>query len=831
MNRAAGRELSDAEHGRIEAVLSRNMRQLARKDTAAWQRMSREEQLLAGAEAAQGEIRHEAARKVENAQRQVLATARVEQRIRDLQEQYGGESRGHALVRELEQTSTYTDAQRVMAIRRLQELVVAAKPGEDASVGRRIAGFLFNVEDPAMTRDIAVEIFGNGDGRSGNSVAQRGAKAWLSTIEEMRSRFNAAGGDVRQLEYGYVPQPHNVDKIEAAGADAWVAKTLPALDRSRYVRDDGSRMNDVELRELLHGAWTTITTEGLNKVEPGRFRGEGARANKGNDSREIHFKDGEAYLGYMHEFGRGTMYDAMLGHVGAMARSIGLVERYGPNPNAQMRLQIDLAERANGGKLERVGLGAGIFRVDARGLWNIVSGTASTPASEVGASLGSTLRNVQTMGKLAGIVLKALPDLGTFAVTTGFNRLSYWEAIKNLGGVAASAETREFLAMHGLMANGASHALSKWSAENIRQNWSANLANATMKVSLMSAWDDWLTRAYQLTHMGGLGKLAAKKWGDIGEWDRALLERRGIDEQDWAIANAADLAEHHGLKFLTPDSIVATGHERGLELATKVLALIRDESEFAVIKPDLLTKGAQTWNGTQAGTGLGELARSVMLFKSFPIAMITRHWRRMLDAPQVGDGSMPMLANRVAYMGALTTSTMALGAISLQSVQIANGKDPIDMHGEHAPKFWLQALAIGGGGGFYSDLVTRDTNDDRGAWDAVGKTLGGPVIGDLADFYALTKGNIDQALAGKRTHAAAEGIRFARSHLPFINVWYGKAAIDHMGLHALQENLSPGYLSKMKQKAHKDWGQDFFWPPGTGGPARAPNLPAAVGQR
>jgi hypothetical protein len=51
--------------------------------------------------------------------------------------------------------------------------------------------FLFDAENPQMTRDLATEIFANADGSTGNKVAQEGAKAWLKVIEDLRQRFNA----------------------------------------------------------------------------------------------------------------------------------------------------------------------------------------------------------------------------------------------------------------------------------------------------------------------------------------------------------------------------------------------------------------------------------------------------------------------------------------------------------------------------------------------------------------------------------------------------------------------------------------------------------------
>lgn len=83
---------------------------------------------------------------------------------------------------------------------------------------------------------------------------------------------------------------------------------------------------------------------------------------------------------------------------------------------------------------------------------------------------------------------------------------------------------------------------------------------------------------------------------------------------------------------------------------------------------------------------------------------------------------------------------------------------------------------------------------------------------------------------GKDTHAGAEALRFARSHLPYINLWYGKAALDHMLLHGLQENMSPGYLARQRTRHQKDWGGSYWWEPGADfNDMRAPDMGAAVG--
>lgn len=811
----------------IDDRMSATMRRLAYSDRN-WQSMTPDMRMLAAAQQAAADIAAEAARKVQNAQTQALKTAETEVRLQ-AQQQRMGWGRTKTLVDDMDQADKAVGAIRSEYTGRLMDTLEAAESTEAnfrqvggvtvsgrVGMGRRVLMFLFDAQNPQMTRDMALEIFSQGKGGTGNTLAAKGAQAWLKTIEAMRQRFNAAGGDVRQLDYGYLPQPHDEGRMLQAGPDRWAQDTLPLLDRGRYLLDDGSKMGDAEVLDLLRRAHQTITTGGLFKTQPGQFQGSGARANRGSESREIHFKDGDAYLTYVSEYGAGSMYDAMVSHIGGLAKDIGLVERYGPNPSAQMVLQIDLAKRADGGTKR-------VFGMRPESYWQVLSGAAGTPASPRLAQIGQHIRNIETFGKLQGAVLSSITDLGSYFVSTGYNKLDYWDALKNIGK-AFDGDTRDFLSMHGLIAESMSSNLNRWSGEHIKNSWSGRVANATMRLSLMNAWTDTLRHGFALTLMNSLARQTRKAWAQLDEYDLHLLERKGVTEADWQVLQQVQLVQHRGLDFLTPEAIAQTGNPAAAQVTTKVLAYVLDESQFAVVNPDLAARTMNSFGGAQAGTVRGEAARAVMQFKSFPIAMMSRHWRRMLETPQDLQGA-PMMANRLAYGGAMLLSLTALGAIAFQTKQIVSGKDPVDMT---TGKFWVRAAAQGGALGFYGDLLLGDTVSDRSTSDPLFRLLG-PTADSGAQLWELTKGNFDEFAAGKDTHAGAEALRFARGHLPLVNLWYGKAAIDHMGLHALQENLSPGYLARMRAKARKDWDQDFWWQPGTGGPDRSPSFAEIAG--
>ncbi|MBP7947938.1 MAG: hypothetical protein KA191_18025 [Verrucomicrobia bacterium] len=815
---AGGRPLTDAQAQAIEDRIKATAKRLAYSDQQ-WRTYSADQRTLKAAEVAMDDIKAEAQRKVDNAQRQVLKTAETEQRIADLMGAQKKWERDRALVEEMQKTHAYIDGVKRDNLRKLFSLIDAASSKQGVGARRRALMALFDAENPAMTRDLALEVFSKGNGGTGNKLAAQAAKAWLEVTDAMRQSFNNAGGEVRQLDYGYLPQAHDALRVLAKGQDAWANEMLPMLDRRRYLREDGSSMNDAEVLDLLRGAWETISTDGANKRQPGQFRGNGARANRGSQGREIHFKDGQTYLEYLSKYGTGSMYDAMLGHVGGLARDIGLVERYGPNPESQMRVQFDMAKRNRG-------LGGQIAELFAgpEATWAVLSGASAVPKYAQVAGVMRHARNIETFGKLQSAVLSSITDLGTYAVTVGYNRLPYFSSLANITK-AGGKDTKAFMNAHGFMAESIISDMNRLAGETIAQNWSGRIANATMRLSLMNAWTETLRRGFQMSMMQGMGRMRSKAWGQLTEWDRYHLTRKGLTADDWSVIQAAQPLTWRGSEFVTPDAIYATKDPRAGEVVAKFIGAITDESEIAVLNPDLTTRAITTGGGMQAGTAGGELARSMAQFKSFPIAMLSRHWRRILDTPEL-DGR-PMAANRLAYAGALLGLSTALGAIAFQSKQVVSGKDPVDMT---TAKFWSRAFVQGGGIGFMGDMLLNDPADGAyGGPFQTGLGMGGPLGGSVGQAMDLTITNTHELNQGKNTHAGAEAMRFVRSHAPLVNLWYAKAALDHAGLQAMQEAASPGYLSRIKNKARKDWRQEYWWEPGTGTPDRAPDLAAVAG--
>jgi hypothetical protein len=822
---AAGRPISEARMQLLDDAIRSKAQELARTDNARWRTLTPEQRTVEAARAAMADVKAQAALKELRASQQALRFAESQERVA-LQRRINDLSSSQGISRDIEQTMINGDSITRGAIGGMKDFIDAAETKDGTGLFRNLGMRLFDLDNPAMTADVVREIFGKADGSTGNRAAQAGAKAWLDTIETLRQRFNAAGGDIGKLGYGYLTQIHDSLKVKAAGAQAWAAKVLPLLDREQYLRPDGSRMNDAEVGALLAAAHETLSTGGANKTAPGQFRGTGARANKGSEARVLHFKDGDAWMAYMKDFGEGSLYDAVVGHIGKMGRDIALLEAYGPNPEQWFRVADDLArrvDRPDGGKTLaelRASRAAGNL---PEAYWNLATGKTGSPQSRLLARIGSDARNIQTAAKITWGPFSALADVATIAHTLHFNRIPYFEyltAVKD----RFSADHKAELQAHGIMAESALNTLNRFTGDHLSHSLTGRITNGVMKLSLMNAWTDNLRGAFQDVLMHNWSSKIGKAWGELDQWDQYLMQRHGITEADWAVISKAEAVEISGRQFLLGDGM------SDRQVATRWQSFISDESMFAVVNPDAATRAIATAGGMPAGSISGEVARSIMQFKSFPMAMLTRHWRRAFETPQGLEGA-PLgfgaetatggTVNKIAVLAALGLSATLMGAIQTQSRSVLSGKDPITMDPteEHGRKFWTKAFAAGGGAGFLSDVLMAPADDPTRNWQGKFGLLG-PVAGATAGWFDVAQSK----------HPSADAVKLVSDQLPFVDMWQTRAAYEHWFLNMAQENLNPGYLARMQQRAQKQWGQQSWWAPGDALPSRAPDFSQAVGQ-
>jgi hypothetical protein len=820
VQQAVGRKLNQQEVNGIEERILGQMRQLAKQDPAAWSGMSQADRLKSAADGAKAEMLHEATLKAERAAMQVSALSKTMahldtmgtpfESLKGLAKLIGFNPDGKTRAFSIESVS---NAIRNDALSRMLSTLEASNP--------KFFGLLENEQG---IRDIITELHGE---RSGNPDAAAGAKQFKDVSEQLRQRFNRAGGDVGKLDDWGMPHHHSQVRVREAGPDKWIAAILPMLRRDKYVNVDGSMMNDAQLMAFLKEAHTTIASDGANKLTPGQFSGGGARANRGKASRQIHFKDADSYMKYQEQFGERGLYEIIIGHISGVTKDIALTETFGPNPDLTFRtLNETYAQKA---KVDQQDIAVG--KIDKEAIWNErlyneVAGKQNPTASLRMAAGFDAMRNWMVSTRLGSAIISSIADESTMAITARLNGLPITEmwrhelsALNPTNKMEARMANRAGLALNSMIAD-----LNRFANDSLKEGVTSKLAGLTMRLSGLNALTDARRRAFGTTMISTLGRLTKdyKTLADLSPDDHRILLSKGLTETDWQVWRKAmpeDWGNGHDTMltaeavYSIPDAKLAgMGDPVTLreQAATKLLAHVLEETNMAVIEPGAWERTLMH-GGMQRGTLKGELTKSVFLFKSFGLSMVTRHFRRAWN--------MPTNLGTAGYIAALAATSTLLGALAVQVNEMLSGRDPRNMA---SGKFAYAAMMKGGGFGILGDFAFSDTTQYGNSMLA---TAAGPMAGLAEDVFNLTKGNIAQAARGEETNAGAEVVRFAKGNIPVIgSLWYTKAALNHLFIYQLQEMASPGYLGRMEGRARREFGQDYWWAPGDVTPQDSPDF-------
>jgi hypothetical protein len=231
------------------------------------------------------------------------------------------------------------------------------------------------------------------------------------------------------------------------------------------------------------------------------------------------------------------------------------------------------------------------------------------------------------------------------------------------------------------------------------------------------------------------------------------------------------------------------------DLAYKVLDMIQDQTNYAV--PVASIRARTTLIGsTKPGSGMGILARSFAMYKSFPVTFMQRNI--MAAITQKG------APRKASIAGDLLISSTILAAFAIQMREVAKGRDPRDMTDE---RFWGAAMLSSGGLGIWGDFLFSGRNRFGGG---LTETIAGPQIGflnDLANFFGR--------------------------YLPGNSLWYARLGFERSVLDRLREWTDPEAAQKFRRierKRQREYGQEYFWRPGELTPERSPDIQAVTGE-
>lgn len=420
--------------------------------------------------------------------------------------------------------------------------------------------------EPGFELEVAREMSrlnGNTKIAESKNAAVRGLAGVLQKhVEAARLVQNDAGAMVRKLD-GYVTrQTHDQVKIDRAGFEAWRNKIEPLLDERTF---DDLDEGPVARTRFLQAVYTNLASGNHLKAGQasdfmGGFKGPGNLAKRASAERVLHFKGPDEFMAYNSEFGRGTLFESVLDAVDYGARNAALMRDWGTNPEAMLnairdKLVLD-AKKAGAPTKEIQAIGGG----DIQRAFNDLTQSVDIPGSITIARVGSSIRLVQAMAKLGGMLFSSFADLGNRAAMLRHNGKNVGEGLSS--GVADlfrnynGTERRQIADLVGAGIDGITGDIFRqMSSMDTTPGRLAKVADRFFKLTGQTWWQDSHMRGIAIILSRELADNVKKPLADLDPRLQTTLRRYGITEREWSALSKLDGRAADGRTYITPDLV------------------------------------------------------------------------------------------------------------------------------------------------------------------------------------------------------------------------------------------------------------------------------------
>lgn len=647
----------------------------------------------------------------------------------------------------------------------------------------RRAGTKHNV---TLERDIGIELRSRGSTK--NPLAKRAADVVEEQLDFLRKLANRAGAAIPKLKGWGLPQSHDGSRIARDGREAWKAFILPRLDQSAMLDDLGRPLEPSRLNQLLDYVYETITTDGRNKVEPPSFaRSYGASrvSQRRNQSRILHFKDGDSWWQYQQKYGNEDVWATITNHVNALSNDVGLMMAYGPDPDRSFEaLDRWIRKIAPTDMISDLG-------GTADAIYQNVRGFDINDQNKMAEVFGNT-RGFLSASQLGSALFPSLADAVLAELNAFYHGSGLGNVIKRLK-TFGDEEMRRIATRSG---NDLEYAMNHVAAQARYEDVSVGrfgrmLSDINYRLGLMTPWFNGMNQAWHLEFTSLLARNADRELGDLPKGIRRFLKNYDL-EGDWDAIRSAGMIEHRGEKYLNATEM------DNIDLSIKVLGAMNTEKRMAVITPSARNRAAMNW-GFAPGTTPGEVMRSVGQYKNFPVTVVMNMVSRYMFGKNTGG-----LSSRMGYTMAMVAGMTTMGALAVQLKALSKGQDPRSMDD---PDFWVLAFTTGGAAGILGDLlISGETRHGRGWLE----TALGPTGGLLADAGRVATSPFAEE-SEKQFVRSVEGIS---NYVPFNSLWYLRTPIERNLRNTLLAPLGSEYRRRQRDKERnlrRRTGQKYYW--------------------
>jgi hypothetical protein len=435
----------------------------------------------------------------------------------------------------------------------------------------------------ALDREISKALFDmSGMGpklpKAGKDPVSKAAAAFDAPLAQLAERLKASGARFdRAVDY-VTHTSHDPRQMKDAGFDAWWKATKPRLSDYTF-RDlglkDGETMEQAKDRfgQSVYNALITGVHLGSDHVAslmsddtgfiPPAFEGTQNLAKKFSHERVMFWKSGEDWFDHMRQFGgMTTLYSTIHSTLQAGSNAIGLMEKFGTNPMASLKMltrkvETDFRDSNPLGVIEFQGKIAHLENVMGR-----IDGSLNRPVNADFARFLSTARTIESatmLGNVGVTHLMSLPaTLGSIAPHYGLGRAEvYGNALKALMQGVGAKEKQDLISEAGAFSHGSlAHYMAQLrTSDNIPGRMSA-LAGMFLKATGLNYVLENTQNGVRYLLMHHLGRQTDVPYAELNPLLRDNLGRYGITEPVWdAMRALPDLQNFEGRQYITPHDL------------------------------------------------------------------------------------------------------------------------------------------------------------------------------------------------------------------------------------------------------------------------------------
>ncbi|KKN57912.1 hypothetical protein LCGC14_0557430 [marine sediment metagenome] len=632
--------------------------------------------------------------------------------------------------------------------------------------------------------DLVQSVTGNEDAFKFVKIADKHSKLGLQHARD-------AGAPISEIPVYGIHQIHDPRRMLKAGEEQWLRDLLPGLDQERTFG-----VNDPN--KFVKNSFDNITTG--TKSEGDAVGGGMSLANRLARRRVFFFKNAEEAKKYNAKYGVDDPIASIFNSHASLAEDVALMERMGTNPDAMHKKIIKTFERdiLKERGPERKLLGKRVLNwMDPISALNnryaAISKASSIPANANIAHWTQGGRNFIHTTKMNNVVITAFADLPfriANAQTNGIGIFSgYAQMLKQFTEGPRTPAKDEILRGLAVAMDGTLNTIhSRVGMGGDVPGAMSKAANLMFKLNLLTPWTDFNDAGHGFMLSHNLAENAGKRFDDLEPLLRETLGMYRIKAEDWDAMRKAVATIEGGQSFITTETIRAHPDIQNKEALAKMLGTyFVNETDIGVPKPGAKERAIML-GGAQPGTVYGEMARFMLMYKTFSITMLSKVIPNALRAGVPGFIHLAVMSTIVGYM-------------SHSIKQLLAGKTPLDPLSVKAAE---AGMLQGGGMGFLGDVLLNDFNQYGRSFQDFAMGPGAGVVGDVF--------KIGSGLA-RGEDKSAQAFRAVMGNTPFINLFYTRQAIDYLFTHHVQEMLNPGYLRRYEQRVKSENDQSFWLPP------------------